>query len=318
MMPSVAPANGLHLDVLGCSTFVRTPGFGNSGTRFLIENLLRDQDQRNPGARAAPANPLPLKLCPNAEQINPSGGPYTTRWVFQLVNPADQLSALPTDGERGFHCLAAASKPCFPGCSPFCLCCGGSWQQPASPTAFPREEILLPLLTQEVNSKARRGILRRAVFSEDQRKALERMFQKQKYISKVDRKKLASNLGLKETQVKIWFQNRRMKWRNSKEKEGLASKYFLEEDILEKDLTNTALKLFSPCPSTNKVPENRSTPQRRQHPTTASEILNYGNPIRPFQRADLGQQTIYLCPEQGLGDKRMPTLLQTHNNISVD
>lgn len=61
------------------------------------------------------------------------------------------------------------------------------------------------------------------MFSDVQRKALEKMFQKQKYISKPDRKKLASKLGLKDSQVKIWFQNRRMKWRNSKERELLSS-----------------------------------------------------------------------------------------------
>ncbi|KAM9376408.1 homeobox protein DBX1-A-like [Pholidichthys leucotaenia] len=71
--------------------------------------------------------------------------------------------------------------------------------------------------------KPRRGMLRRAVFSDLQRKALERTFQKQKYISKPDRKKLASKLGLKDSQVKIWFQNRRMKWRNSKERELLST-----------------------------------------------------------------------------------------------
>ncbi|KAM7396137.1 hypothetical protein PAMP_019205 [Pampus punctatissimus] len=71
--------------------------------------------------------------------------------------------------------------------------------------------------------KPRRGMLRRAVFSDLQRKALERTFQKQKYISKPDRKKLATKLGLKDSQVKIWFQNRRMKWRNSKERELLST-----------------------------------------------------------------------------------------------
>ncbi|XP_034389974.1 homeobox protein DBX1-B-like [Cyclopterus lumpus] len=71
--------------------------------------------------------------------------------------------------------------------------------------------------------KPRRGMLRRAVFSDLQRKALERTFQRQKYISKPDRKKLASKLGLKDSQVKIWFQNRRMKWRNSKERELLST-----------------------------------------------------------------------------------------------
>ncbi|XP_064192281.1 homeobox protein DBX1-B-like [Anguilla rostrata] len=71
--------------------------------------------------------------------------------------------------------------------------------------------------------KPRRGMLRRAVFSDLQRKALEKMFQKQKYISKPERKKLAAKLGLKDSQVKIWFQNRRMKWRNSKERELLSS-----------------------------------------------------------------------------------------------
>ena len=49
--------------------------------------------------------------------------------------------------------------------------------------------------------KPRRGMLRRAVFSDAQRKGLEKKFQQQKYISKPDRKKLAAKLGLKDSQV---------------------------------------------------------------------------------------------------------------------
>ncbi|XP_022649587.1 homeobox protein DBX1-B-like isoform X2 [Varroa jacobsoni] len=71
--------------------------------------------------------------------------------------------------------------------------------------------------------KPRRGMMRRAVFSDQQRQGLEKRFQIQKYISKPDRRKLAEKLGLKDSQVKIWFQNRRMKWRNSKERELLSS-----------------------------------------------------------------------------------------------
>ena len=45
-------------------------------------------------------------------------------------------------------------------------------------------------------------MLRRAVFSDYQRKGLEKRFQVQKYISKPDRKKLAEKLGLKDSQVR--------------------------------------------------------------------------------------------------------------------
>ena len=45
-------------------------------------------------------------------------------------------------------------------------------------------------------------MMRRAVFSELQRRGLERRFQVQKYISKPERKKLAEKLALKDSQVR--------------------------------------------------------------------------------------------------------------------
>ncbi|XP_065571538.1 homeobox protein DBX1-like [Artemia franciscana] len=91
------------------------------------------------------------------------------------------------------------------------------------------------------SSRPRRGMMRRAVFSELQRRGLERRFQIQKYISKPDRKRLAEKLGLKDSQVKIWFQNRRMKWRNSKERELLAAGGSREQTLPTKSNPNPDL-----------------------------------------------------------------------------
>lgn len=51
----------------------------------------------------------------------------------------------------------------------------------------------------------------RTVFTEKQLEGLESKFAEKKYLSVPDRMELAGRLELSETQVKTWFQNRRMK-----------------------------------------------------------------------------------------------------------
>ncbi|XP_062990876.1 homeobox protein DBX2 [Elgaria multicarinata webbii] len=287
------------------------PGFGNLGKSFLIENLLRAGGAPPPpAAHSLLATPVPLKLCPAAaaaEQISARGGAFPSRgWPFQALrssSAADDGSSnrAPADRDGTFQPAATAlPKHFFLRAPPiYSACCGGSCQHPCTPTAFARQESILPLLTQD--SRSRRGILRRAVFSEDQRKALEKMFQKQKYISKTDRKKLALSLGLKESQVKIWFQNRRMKWRNSKEKEVLSNRCLPEEGLQKSYLSKSLNFTSPPCPAWEAAQQQLSP--RWQKLPEHSERLNSRSSLRPPTRANNSPDTLYLYRDHGTMEK---------------
>ncbi|CAF1540563.1 unnamed protein product [Rotaria magnacalcarata] len=56
----------------------------------------------------------------------------------------------------------------------------------------------------------------RTAFTSQQLLELEKQFRENKYLSKSKRFEVATSLMLSETQIKIWFQNRRMKWKRNK------------------------------------------------------------------------------------------------------
>ncbi|KAK6985300.1 brain-specific homeobox protein, partial [Biomphalaria glabrata] len=70
---------------------------------------------------------------------------------------------------------------------------------------------LNPLFQHDNSSKHCRRRKARTVFSDQQLTGLEKRFESQRYLSTPERMELASQLNLSETQVKTWFQNRRMK-----------------------------------------------------------------------------------------------------------
>nr|XP_046205764.1 homeobox protein DBX1-A [Oncorhynchus gorbuscha] len=212
---------------------------------FLVEDLLRISRPPGyhlrrtlPSASVSPAtttttmsfSAMPLErivsptvlrresCAPKTSQPSSKDPTYLKFGVSAILAPSPKTASLPPAIHHSMH-PKAFSLPYFDGS--FHPAFFRSAYFPASSSVVPIPGTFSwPLANR---GKPRRGMLRRAVFSDVQRKALEKMFQKQKYISKPDRKKLASKLGLKDSQVKIWFQNRRMKWRNSKERELLSS-----------------------------------------------------------------------------------------------
>ncbi|KAK3103048.1 hypothetical protein FSP39_016065 [Pinctada imbricata] len=221
-----------------------------TSTSFLVENLLRERNQ-SLFARHFPLAhgltpglpPVPCSVSDSTQNGTSATTPFLKFGVSAILGADDSPTKL---GERRASESASSTSTTPPSghsvCNKTCgvgshLSCQGC--VPRHPLYDPHLHGMLrhpyfaasPILPMSnaftflsnMRGKPRRGMLRRAVFSDMQRKGLEKMFQKQKYISKPDRKKLASKLGLKDSQVKIWFQNRRMKWRNSKERELLST-----------------------------------------------------------------------------------------------
>ncbi|XP_078421352.1 homeobox protein Nkx-3.1-like [Cetorhinus maximus] len=160
-------------------------------TPFLIEDILSLQE--NPGGRC--------------QRVLPAGGhpqkPDPSRWPGGTEGPGERGNRTSGPERSGGHSASRLAPAATRDSRAGHLQAQESSQSSA---ASLEGTIISPRAPR--NPRKKRS---RAAFSHAQVLELERRFDTQRYLSAPERADLAGTLKLTETQVKIWFQNRRYK-----------------------------------------------------------------------------------------------------------
>ncbi|XP_070621235.1 homeobox protein Nkx-3.1 [Erythrolamprus reginae] len=173
---------------------------------------MQSAQQRLSPSAGPPRLPLPEDGGGRAA-VDPPSKPFTSFLIQDILRKADARAASSAEPKAG-----KTSRPhCPDGASP-----GEAAPSDPLPLGAPRAHETdatdpdIPQLNGEHSPKtfmrtSKQLKRSRAAFSHSQVIELERKFSHQKYLSAPERALLAKNLKLTETQVKIWFQNRRYK-----------------------------------------------------------------------------------------------------------
>ncbi|KAM9842553.1 homeobox protein notochord [Aulostomus maculatus] len=180
----------------------RTGAYGHAVRNYAAASLYPQPR----GGQCAPTKPLSGKsFTIDALLAKPEDGPKYQPAAAQML-PLSGLASLPVaPGPYGFHAQPGFSLYC---CPPFAYqtSCRGAFYAQASVSRAAGG-------LNAFKSKSGKSKRMRTSFTSEQLSRLEKEFARQQYMVGSERFLLASALQLTEAQVKVWFQNRRIKWR---------------------------------------------------------------------------------------------------------
>ncbi|KAI0236524.1 Homeobox protein Nkx-6.2 [Lamellibrachia satsuma] len=215
---------------------------------FVLSNpplaALHNMTERKlpPAPSTTSANSSAQFMCPYSTsqkaQFAYAGLPSTPHGINDILSrplgPFGQLGVSPLYLNTSAACYAAAAAAAstplaeLPGRPP--VYWPGMLQPPAWRTS--QGQPTSPLSSVDKDGRKKHT---RPTFSGQQIFALEKTFEQTKYLAGPERARLAYALGMSESQVKVWFQNRRTKWRKKHAAEMASAKKKQEERADEMD-----------------------------------------------------------------------------------